>query len=535
MKQTEFNLCTEPWIPVMADDCSVREVSLEDALLNAHSYADLRGELPTQDVAVMRLLLAILYTIFSRVDADGNPAPLRTAEDAFVRWGELWERGRFPEKPIQDYLAEWRERFWLFHPQMPFWQVPEADKGTAYTAAKLNGEMSESSNKLRLFAPFCGEGKESLTYAQAARWLLYVNGYDDTSAKPKEKGLPSPGCGWLGQLGLISAAGENLFETLMLNLTMLRDGEQCWDGAHPCWEREKPRAQERTEIPLPKDIAELYTLQSRRLLLMRSADKVTGYSLLGGDFFPKVNALSEQMTVWAPVMGKGSEIDGYRPRRHDPSRQMWREFANLFLEQSNARRPGVVQWITQLKNGTGLLKKEKMVHFRIASVQYGDKDFFMTDVFEDTLTFHADLLASLGRGWQTHIADEIARCDLLAAQVGYLAGDLEKAAGSKNETAAPKAKEQFYHQLDVPFRRWLVSIDPLCSRAEELEKRQEWLETVQEIARKMGREMVEISGENAFTGRMVTVRDHGKEISRHYSAPESLNWFYYQVKKICNS
>ena len=56
-----------------------------------------------------------------------------------------------------------------------------------------------------------------MTYAQAVRWLLSVNGYDDTSAKPKGEGkLPSVGAGWLGKIGYIQASGENLFETLML-------------------------------------------------------------------------------------------------------------------------------------------------------------------------------------------------------------------------------------------------------------------------------------------------------------------------------
>ena len=114
---------------------------------------------------------------------------------------ELYRLGHFPEAPIRAYLEQWRDRFWLFHPERPFWQVPEAKIGTEYTASKLNGELSESSNKLRLFSFYAGEGKEGLTYAQAARWLLSVNGYDDTSAKPKGKGLPSVGAGWLGKLG----------------------------------------------------------------------------------------------------------------------------------------------------------------------------------------------------------------------------------------------------------------------------------------------------------------------------------------------
>ena len=151
IKDIEFNLLDEPWIRLMKPDCSVEEVSLTDALLHAHEYEDLAGELPTQDIAILRVLLAVLHTVFSRVDAEGNPDPL-DEDNALERWGELWKLGAFPEKPIRDYLNHWHERFWLFHPERPFFQVPEAAIGTEYSAPKLNGEVSESSNKIRLFS-----------------------------------------------------------------------------------------------------------------------------------------------------------------------------------------------------------------------------------------------------------------------------------------------------------------------------------------------------------------------------------------------
>ena len=230
-------------------------------------------------------LLAVLFTVFSRVDVKGEPRPLMQSDDALERWSALWQLGHFPAAPVRDYLEQWKDRFWLFHPTHPFWQVPQAKIGTEYGAAKLNGEMSESSNKLRLFPLYAGQSKEQLSYPQAARWLLCVNGYDDTSAKPKGKGLPSVGAGWLGKIGFIQAQGENLYETLMLNLTLLRDGRECWGESKPCWELEAPKSAERTEICCPDNPAQLLTLQSRRLLLHRTGENVDGFCLLGGDFF----------------------------------------------------------------------------------------------------------------------------------------------------------------------------------------------------------------------------------------------------------
>ena len=72
MVKMEFNLLDEAWIRVRLPDNSVREVSLTDALLHAHEYVDLAGETPTQEAALLRLLLSIPLTIFYRVDEEGN-------------------------------------------------------------------------------------------------------------------------------------------------------------------------------------------------------------------------------------------------------------------------------------------------------------------------------------------------------------------------------------------------------------------------------------------------------------------------------
>lgn len=543
MKEVEFNLLEEPWIRVLLPDCGVREVSLTDALLHAQDYSDLAGELPTQDVAVLRLLLAILHAVFARVDAQGREAPLYfrdgapcpSTDEALVRWQSLWRLGRFPETPIREYLARWRERFWLFHPQRPFWQVPEAEIGTEYTSAKLNGELSESGNKLRLFPAYTGVGKSEMDYAQAARWLLHINGYDDTSAKPKGKGLPSPGAGWLGKLGLIQAQGNNLFETLMLNLTLLQDGTSLWGAPRPCWEMDASRSAERVQIALPDNPAELLTLQSRRLLLHREGNKVTGYTLLGGDFFERTNAFCEQMTTWRAVEGKKNEPITYQPKRHDPSKQFWREFPSVFAQRT--RPPGIVRWITRLQDpNVFCLDRKSVIRFRIAAVEYGDKDFFVTDTFSDELSFHAALLDDLGKRWRQIVSGEIDRCQALADAVGYLANDLALAAGNKAKALPQEAKEQFYFQIDQPFRQWLYSIDPEWEEEAEQESLCAWQHQAQRIARALGAQMAEQAGPAAFAGRsMDKAGKKGKKGDQEkvfYSTPTAYNRFLSKVRAI---
>lgn len=538
MKDIEFNLLDEKWILVRKSDCTVDELSLTDALLKSHEYVELAGELPTQNVSILRLMLAVLHTVFSRYSPQGEPSPLYDSDDAADRWKELWNAGRLPEKPIRDYLASVHDRFWLFHPERPFYQTEAAKIGTEYTASKLNGAVSESGNKIRLFCGCTGVQKSELSYSEAARWLLYVNNYDDTSSKPKGKNLPSPGAGWLGKLGLITIRGNNLFETLVYNLILLnhkRNFSEVWGPECPAWEPDVPNTAERAEIPMPDNLSELYTLQSRRLWLNRDDnEKVIGYNLLGGDFFEKVDAFIEPMTVWSKVKGNERAGEKFQPRRHDSSVQMWREFSYAFETAEGSHIPGVVLWTKYIKQM--LPKSRKLISFSIASVQYGDKDFFVNDVFSDSLTFHTDLLTEIGEHWRAKITDEIKKCDESAAALRFLAKDIELAAGSAEDTVlkravVERAREQYYYEIDLPFRNWLERIDPNWGADSEQEEQAlcEWHETAKRIALRIGQELVESAGTAAIVGRAVKDKN---DKERYYSAPDAYRYFKVKLNEI---
>ena len=96
--ETEFNLLDEKWILVRKSDCTTDELSLTDALLRSHEYTALSGELPTQDVSILRLLLAVLHTVFSRYTPEGEYKPVSSANEAMSRWKTLWYGGQVPGK-----------------------------------------------------------------------------------------------------------------------------------------------------------------------------------------------------------------------------------------------------------------------------------------------------------------------------------------------------------------------------------------------------------------------------------------------------
>lgn len=536
METMEFNLLQERWVRVRTQDCTVQEVSLTDALLHAHAYVDLAGEMPTQDAAMLRLQLAVLHTVFSRVDGNGVPAPFEEPRDALQRWGELWQLGHFPEQPIREYLDKWQDRFWLFHPERPFWQVPEVRNGIEFGGKKLNGERSESGHTVRLFQNVSGGECEKLTYAQAARWLVYLNGYDERGGRPKAGNKPRHGVGWLGQIGFIIVKGKNLFETLMRNMVLAEREEDLLEEQKPCWELNQIRTEQSTEVPMPWNAAELLTLQSRRIILKRSLDMkgVAGYELLGGDYIEPWDAFSEKMTIWRRV-SKENEKRVYMPQQHDPSRQLWREFPAILNKESH--KPGVLNWNLQLQN-KGILSRKEQIVFQIVGVRYDEQEASVKDCYTDQLSVQLELLNVLGRRWTERIEREVQNCMEAAEKIGQLDKGLKLAGGldpsrfkafKDAQKMTEAARAQFYFAVDQPFRRWLQGIDPETD--EPVEKAAEWQVQAYRLAAELGRQMVEQAGAAAFVGRRIPEAKN-KDKSCLYTAPKAYNSFLYGLRKL---
>ena len=213
----------------------------------------------------------------------------------------------------------------------------------------------------------------------------------------------------------------------------------------------------------------------------------------------------------------------YTPRRHDPSRQLWRDFPVLFAQSENSgHRPGILSWLSRLKEKD--LIKSSHFCFHIMSVKYGDKNSSIDDMFSDTLTFNSNLIKKAHEHWVWRIIEEINTTEKLVRQTAYLARDIAKASGDKSgNTAVNLTKDQCYYQLDLPFRAWLEMIDP---DQDDLDSTcDEWFFTAQRIVRRIGDELVKKAGTKAFVGRVVV--DNEKKY--RYTAPEAYNRFLYKT------
>lgn len=530
--EQEFNLIDEPWIRVRTDDCAVKEVSLKDALLNAQNYQTLSGETKTQDFAILRLLLAVVHTVFSRYDEQGNEPEYCNSDTLMRNWVMMWESGKFPAEPFEKYFSKWHENFWLFDEKKPFYQsIAVKNKAKIpVNTAKMIGTLFESANKKRLFSDRFGE-ERNLSYAEAARWLPHIICFDDISAKS-----PVPKRSWTGKLSLFTAVGKNLFSTIMLNYNAEYGGDNGEAQQIPSWEFEIAADNFNRLIAIPNNQAALLTLRSRDVFLYRENGMVTGYDISGGDYFDEEDIIIEQMTMWKSYKEKKNSDPKYRPKRYDTSKKAWQEFGSMAgydkqEDSSGYRMPGVMTWIRFLVRKNHL-PRDYHVKIEMAAVIYNLKQSTSTPVIDsasDTLSFHAQLLTDVGVMWRILIQKEIENCDKAAYYIGKLYRAVQLAEGRRDKdekteySGENNARIRFYEKIDRPFRIWLDELDPNYNKSYcgKLEK------TICQAALDLGASFVSEAGNSAIFGR-IAKDDKGAKVM---SAAMEYNIFKSKIKK----
>ncbi|MCL2036026.1 MAG: type I-E CRISPR-associated protein Cse1/CasA [Oscillospiraceae bacterium] len=499
----KFNLIDEPWL--IAEDSGGKrtELSLRNIFARAHELRALAGELPAQDVAILRLLLSIMHAVYTRTDEYKKCDIVKEAADY---WKGLWVQGSFGDA-IDAYLTDRHERFYLFHPERPFYQIADESvfQGKTYGVRGIIGDISEGDNKKRQFGVRLDS--DAIDYPEAARWLIYHNAFDATVETPqyKERGLSKKmNISWCGELGLVYAEGKNLFETLMLNFVLFCDGKK-WEDAKAAWEKDSETVPF-NELPLPKSQIELLTLQSRRMKLVRVGERVIGIQKEGGELFDKTAGVQnlEQMTLFRQDKdGRGLNV--YLPKKHREEAQLWRGFAALVGKAAKTSTPGLFNWIENLYDKRNPLISRN-VSVCAAQVSYKSMNGSVKDVWGDSFSIHTGVFAELDGRWINEIIKAIDRVDKMVSCVGKLALEIEKAggwSGDKPENIQKPAREQAYSAIDLLFRRWLAGINPENLDADVDVAVEELLDNVYRVLLKVGEGLVSNAGEKAMVGRIV--------------------------------
>lgn len=521
MKNPEYNLLDEPWIPVRLLDGTIADVGLLELLRRTTDIADLACELPTQSIAIQRLVLAIAYRV----------APPRDAHD----WARQWDEGA-PTEQMIEYLERWRDRFFLFGGRFPFMQV--ADLRTAKDAVSgLEKLIADVPNGEQFFTTRHGRALACIPPSEAARWLVHAQAYDPSGIRSGAvgdshvkggKGYPI-GPSWCGHLGLVWLKGKDLDETLVLNLVpsdaaQLRGVESSTEWGACSWEVSEAESAVRGDYSLldpsgtPRDISipRLLTWHSRRVRLVGNREGVTGVVLAQGDkLAPQQMHRYEPQSLWrySTPQSKKFKQDVYMPRKYEAGRALWRNLPGTLptvtTVQGVDKQPkqeflpsATLSFHYQLDNASIETTYPKVMRIQAVGVTYGPQEATFEDIYSDELTLsvavmrveHEDLSAEIDR--QVRLTEEIAR------DVGNLAANLARAAGESGEGAGDgardRAKELFFSAVDTDFRTWLTLVD---GRESARDAGRRWECSLRQHALDIQAELVRGASSSAIIGR----------------------------------
>ncbi|MFI6995863.1 type I-E CRISPR-associated protein Cse1/CasA [Nonomuraea wenchangensis] len=511
---TSFDLTQQRWLPVQHLDGTEDELSLHDVFARATEIRRLVGDVPTQEFALLRLLLAILHDV------------VEGPED-IAGWQELWHNG-LPVELIASYLKRHRERFDLLHPTQPFFQTAELRTARDQVNG-LDRIVADVPNGL-LFFTMRGRGVDHLTFAEAARWLLHAHAFDTSGIKtgvvgdPRARGgrVYPQGVAWAGHLGGLFVEGQNLQQTLLLNLiafdTDLLHIEQDLDS--PAWRRppSKPGQADAAELSRrPAGVRDIYTWQSRRVRLFHDGRMVTGVILTYGDPLDPYNQYQrETMSAWRRSPAQEMKLglaQVYMPREHDARQRTWQGLemwltghavgAEQRGESAAIVRPRILDWIARIVAESGL-PSDFRIRVRLIGIRYGTQQSVIDDIVDDAVTIPVLLLHPGKQQLRAVAIGAVADAEAAVNALVDLVTDLARAEGHRVDSLKAKAYRQAFARLDGVFRAWLAAI---AARDDAQERRAEWQRQIYEVIDSLASEFLQAAGDRSWEGHVFETKN----------------------------
>ena len=285
-----YNLWDEEWVLVIDNENKVQKVSLTELILHADKYKRLAGETALQDLAVQRVVQAIILSAYYK-------AGKCTWED----WLETWENKEFDKELILKYKQDWYDRFYLISDEYPFMQFTDTKEQCQYLTKTKDfiekdfrhfiAEVSESDNKLM---PYKTWESCTLSLAEATRYLIQYQAIATKNMTAPKDVAPAV-CGTLGMFQLITLECPNFFETLMICTPFDIGEDKKMAEPKPLWENPTRFPHDKRIVPLT-DLGMLWTYPSKRCRLqIEEDDNVKTIQIFGNhSFAPKVKGTKDK-------------------------------------------------------------------------------------------------------------------------------------------------------------------------------------------------------------------------------------------------
>lgn len=537
MVSQSFNLTTDPWIKVIQTDTGQeKRVSLIDLFTNAQDYRQLAGDMRSQDFAILRLLLAILTTVYSRYDATDTPYVWATVDantlqataiaddeeipdDLMDTWNRLYQAGHFSEI-VTTYLKRYAERFNMFGEQ-PFYQVTTADYDALVPSNKriangkgqvlvkqLNRRISESANTPSIFTPKTGEQKNAIAIDELARWLITYQNFTGVTDKTKIKTADkfSNSAGWVYRLNPVYAQGQTVFETLMLNLILVGEHTDPLARQKPVWEYATVQdyIAVRKQQVVPDNLAELYTTWSRILHIEWPDERHPLIFSAGIPMFDATGAFIEPMTTWR-IDKKTSE---YRPAvkgLRSLGISMWRGFGSYVNVHGDPKQPepGIVSWLHVIKNQDGsVIADRKPITLASATLISDGNATSQSPAVEvaDDMRLQADVLfdnKDVAEHWPVRIEEAINDTQAVGKDFYSFAATVGQIRNVDVRPFASHLSAQFYQNLNEPFKAWLAQLSGDDDRDLKIK---EWRAQLEDLLNVTVRDVMKTSSPRDISG-----------------------------------
>jgi len=500
LTQPTFNLWTEPWITVETEDSDTKLASIFDVLCNAHKYQDIYDPSPLVIVGIHRLLTAIVQDIHD---------PQHEGEIAVI-----WQQHQFAIDKLEQFGVDYADRFDLFSPDYPFmqsadlplqWNKGETPKPKSVASLFPNSPSGTGVTHYR----HSMEAECTLEGSSLAKGVLLLSAFATSGGsgiKPSVNGVPPI---------YVLPGGKSIFESLVLSMIIpSRQPDVRNTTIDSVWWKREPFVLEKDEI---NSVGYLHSLTFPARRIRFHPIRINGPCSSSGKpgkwgaqtmIFQMGESRPKDAPFWFDPFAayrlpdpksKSKNPKPPTPVRPVDGRQLWREFAFLFLQDREKRtqQPAVLSQLSYLIDEYGLFDGTLAYPFRCIGMRTDMK----AKVFEwvDTgFTIPPALLNDPEVGYlvQQSINFSTECAGKISATFRQTFG------GSGKDDRYKKTKQQmieaFWRELTLPFRQFVISLVDVDTWEQH---EAEWLDTVVKIGLSVFQDATKQVGTGAHTLR----------------------------------